>query len=183
MCLHPTQSQCGVRAAKRLPAPQISKEQNKPELKVSRGRRDRAIDGSNLLRRALRAREASRVDYPVACMQKIAEDLEMKSTSLPICWISKQCQGRQGKRQDTCMWVRGGRRVCVFCASACLFEKGRGLWQPLNSHRKATFYSELNRHQIQHKNTHTSTLCTHKRYSPNSIKFHYSTLLEDMFVV
>ncbi len=77
---------------------------------------------------------------------------------------------------------RGKEGVCVFCASACLFEKGRGLWQPLNSHRKATFYSELNRHQIQHKNTHTSTLCTHKRYSPNSIKFHY-TLLEDMFVL
>ncbi len=158
MCLHPTQSQCGVRAAKHLPAPQISKEQNKPELKVSRGRRDRAIDGSNLLRRALRAREASRVDYPVACMQKIAEDLEMKSTSLPICWISKQCQGRQGKRQDTCMWVRGGRRVCVFSVPLLVFlkraEDSGSLWTPTGKQlfilNSTDIKSSTKTHTLQH---------------------------------
>lgn len=142
MCLHPTQSQCGVRAAKCLPAPQISKEQNKPELKVSRGRRDRAIDGSNFLRRALRAREASRVDYPVACMQKNCGGFgNEKHISVHLLDFKAISRKTGYKTRYLCVGERGKEGVCFFCASACLFEKGRGLWQALNSHRKATLQS------------------------------------------
>lgn len=109
---------------------------------MSRGRRDRATDRSNLLRRALRAREASRVDYPDACMQKNCGGFGNENHISVHLLAFKAMSKETGYKTR---YLRGGERgiegFFFFCASACLFEKGRGLWQPLNSHRKATLQS------------------------------------------
>lgn len=165
------------------------------ELKVSRGWRDRATDSSNLLRDAVRAREASRVDYPVACIQKNCGGCGKKTPHLcpSVGFQSIQCQRRQGIRQDTCMCVRGGRRVFFFfCASACLFEKGRGLcslWTPTEKQLyRNTFI--LNSTDIKSSTRtlhcltpHTLQHCTPTRDKAQALKFHAKTSLENVFVV
>lgn len=75
---------------------------------MSRGRRDRATDRSNLPWHTLREREmVLELIIPLHVCRAIAEDLEMKGTSLSICWISKHRMSKEtGYRRDTCVWER-----------------------------------------------------------------------------
>lgn len=98
-----------------------------PELKVSRGRRDRATDRLNFLWHTLREREkVLELIIPLHVCRKIAEDLEMKGTSLSICWISKHRMSNETgyKTRYLCVGERGKEGVFFLCL--CLsFWKGQ----------------------------------------------------------
>lgn len=107
-----------------------------PELKVSRGRRDRATDHSNLLWHKLREWE-NVLDLIIplhVCRKKMRRIWKWKAHLCPsVGFQSIECQMRQGIRQDTCMWERGGRRV-FFSVPLLVFlkraEDSGSLWTP-----------------------------------------------------